>query len=202
MKLQKSTLVLVFSALILGSFVYFYEIQGKEKREEIQSQQKQIFDFSEEDIQKLTIDTSEQTLEFERTENDKQPWQMKQPEDVPASDASVSFLLNLLVEEKSENNFRINAQESEEYGLDLPSATVKVQLKNQETHQLILGKPDFEDKFIYAQVDPPQSTELEIEISLVSKDFQYAVERDLAEWKQLEENSESVETEPTPNSEP
>ena len=202
MKLQKSTLILVFLALILGGFVYFYEIKGKENREELQSQQKQIFDFSEADIQKLTIDTPKQILEFERTEDDNQPWQMKQPEDVLASDASVSFLLNLLVKEKSERTFSIDSKESQEYGFDSPLATVNVQLENQETHQVILGKPDFEDKFIYAQVDPSQSTEQEIEIILVSKNFQYAVERELEEWKQPLKNSEPAEAEQTPSSEP
>ena len=190
MKLQRTTWILVALALVLGGGVYFYEIQVKPKQEAIQAKQKQIFDFEEKEIKRLTIEKEEQVLEFERTDDENNPWQMKQPEDVSASDASVSFLLDLLVEGKSDRSFTIPRNQSKEYGFEQPLATVKVQLENQETHELILGKTDFNEQFLYAQADPPSETEQELEIMLVPKNFQYAVEREFEEWKQTEEDSE------------
>ncbi len=190
MKLQRTTWILVALALVLGGGVYFYEIQVKPKQEAIQAKQKQIFDFEEKEIKRLTIEKEEQVLEFERTDDENNPWQMKQPEDVSASDASVSFLLDLLVEGKSDRSFTIPRNQSKEYGFEQPLATVKVQLENQENHELILGKTDFNEQFLYAQADPPSETEQELEIMLVPKNFQYAVEREFEEWKQTEEDSE------------
>ena len=190
MKLQRTTWILVALALVLGGSIYFYEIQVKPKQEAIQAKQKRIFDFEEKEIKRLTIEKEEQVLEFERTGDENNPWQMKQPEDVPASDASVSFLLDLLVEGKSDHSFTIPPNQSKEYGFDRPLATVKVQLENQETHKLILGKTDFNGQFLYAQADPLSATEQELEIMLVPKNFQYAVEREFEEWKQTEEDSE------------
>ena len=192
MKLQRTTWILVALALVLGGVVYFYEIQVKPKQEAIQAKQKQIFDFEEKEIKRLTIEKEEQVLEFERTDDENNPWQMKQPEDVSASDASVSFLLDLLVEGKSDRSFTIPPNQSKEYGFEQPLATVKVQLENQETHELILGKTDFNEQFLYAQADPPSETEQELEIMLVPKNFQYAVEREFEEWKQTEEDSEPI----------
>lgn len=204
MKLQKTTWILAIIALLLGSFVYFYEIQGKPKQEEIQANQKQIFDFQKEDIKELTIENNTEKLKFERTGNENKIWQMKQPEDVPASDAAVSFLLELLVEGKSDRTFTIPINQIKDYGLDKPLATVKVQLNNKTEHTIILGKPDFEDKFIYAQVDPPNQSKEELAIILVPKDFQYAVERELEEWKQpIETPSEKLDSnQPSPSQSP
>ncbi|MGH2414829.1 MAG: DUF4340 domain-containing protein, partial [Microcystaceae cyanobacterium] len=158
-------------------------VVGKPQREEIQAKQQRIFDFEEQDIKNLKIEVHGKTLEFERTQDVNQPWQMKQPENVPASNAAVSFLVNLLNIGKSDRTFKISSEQRQDYGLDQPLARVEIQLKNQEKHELILGKPDFENRFIYAQVAPQNQPARELSIILVPRDFQYAVERELKEWK-------------------
>jgi hypothetical protein len=184
MKLQKTTWILVTAAILLGGVVYFHEIQGKPQREEIQEEQNKIFNFQANDIQILTIKTKQQTIEFERTKEPNKVWQMKQPENVPANDAVVSFLLNLLVSGKSDRSFTIPLRKLQDYGLDNPSVTIEIQLKNQQIHQLILGSPDFKGEFLYAQIDPPVKPDKEIKVSLVSQEFITAVEKKLEEWKQ------------------
>lgn len=62
-----------------------------------------------------------------------------------------------------------------------PQASITVQLKNQETHQLILGKPDFTGNFLYAYTAPKPDGN--VNLLLVSPDFTNAVNRDLSEWK-------------------
>ncbi len=115
---------------------------------------------------------------------------------VPASDASVAFLLNLLTTGKSDRTLVMTdpAKQRQEYGLDEPVATVEVKLKNQQTHRLILGKPDFNGTFLYAQSDPPADKSEDIEVLLVSPDFQNAVNRPLSEWKSSDKDSKESES--------
>lgn len=177
MKLQKSTWFLLAIALVLSGVVYVNEI---EERSEAAAEE--LFDFEEEEVQGLVIEQPEQTLEFER--RDTNAWQMKQPQDVPASDASVSFLLNLLVQGESDRSFTIAPEERQEYGLDTPQAEIQVRLEN-EQHEIVLGNPSFDNRSVYAQIDPANQDE--VTVFLVPIDFQYAVERELNEWQQPEE---------------
>jgi Domain of unknown function (DUF4340) len=194
MKFQRTTWILISLALALGGFVYLYEIQGKDKRETIEAKQKQIFAFKAEEIKGLTIERNGQILKFEREGNDNKSWQMKQPENSPASDPTITFLLNLLVPGKSDRSFSVIGDRLQEYGLDRPIAKISLLLKNGKTQEIILGKPDFQNEFIYAQVDPPNQTQSEQKIILVSKDFQSAVERDLEEWKQKKPTTEKSDS--------
>ena len=205
MKLQRTTLILLASALCLGGFVYISEIQRTHQQEAAKTIKQPIFSFKEDQIQSLTIYINEETLEFERVTGKEPGWRMKTPKDTPASDASVSFLLNLLVEGKSDRSFPIQTQQLPEYGFDKPLAIVKVQLKNQQTHQLILGKPDFNRSFLYAQVDPPPQTPQPLKVLLVPIDFEYAVKRPMSEWQSKEENpanSQVSPTQPNPSNSP
>jgi hypothetical protein len=190
MKLQKTTWVLVAVAILLVGVVYFYEGQRKFQGEQIQANEKKLFDFQEEEIQELTIETQKETLRFERTETSDRSWQMKQPEDVPASEPVVAFLLNLLVEAKRDRALTIPPNKTQEYGLDKPFAKLDIKLKNGEKQQLILGKLDFEGQSLYAIVNPSIRSKGEYNGVLVSQDFQFALDRNLAEWKQQEETSQ------------
>jgi hypothetical protein len=105
--------------------------------------------------------------------------------------------MNLLVEGKSERIISIPANQLTEFSLDQPQATIDIKLKNQKTHKLILGKPDFNRRFMYAQADPPAKPNGNVNVLLVSTDFENAVNRELSEWKQLQPINDSVK--PTPN---
>jgi hypothetical protein len=201
MKLQKTTWVLLIVAVLLGGIVYFKEIQRTTQPEEVKAQNKQLFDFQEKDVQELTIETQKETLKFERTKRANNPWQMKHPENVQANDAVVAFLLNLLVEGKSDRTFTISEPQKKEYGLDKPLATINLQLENGTKHQLVLGNPDFEARSLYAQIDPSLKSDRNLQVILVPQDFQYAIDRDLTEWKQPETTSQKPAPVPPPNSE-
>ncbi|MBO3457878.1 DUF4340 domain-containing protein [Aetokthonos hydrillicola Thurmond2011] len=182
MKLQRTTLILILLALGLGGFVYFYEIKGATQREEIKEKKQQIFSFGTADLQSLIIKTQNLSINLERQNN---KWMLQSPEVMPANDAVVSYLTNLLVKGKSERTLLIPANQLGEFGLDQPQATIDVKLKNQKTHKLILGKPDFNQHFLYAMVDPIAKPSGSTNVLLVSKDFENAVRRDLSEWKEI-----------------
>jgi hypothetical protein len=184
MRLQKTTWILIILAVGLTGLVYFYEFHDRANKEEVQSGAKKLFSFQEEDIQSIEINIKGENLKFEITGNGERLWEMKSPETARASSAALSYLTNLLVETKSDRTFTIPPSELEEYGLDKPLATVTITLTNQQVHQMVLGKTDLEDKQIYALIDANRSSKTEVEVSLIPKDFQYAVDRQLNEWKE------------------
>ncbi|MDB9319949.1 MULTISPECIES: DUF4340 domain-containing protein [Cyanophyceae] len=195
MKLPKTTLILILLALGLSGFVYFYEIQGKTQREEVQAQKQQIFSFTEDDIQSLTVKTEDITLNLERnTEAENSRWLLTYPTTEPANDAIVAYLTNLLVKGESHRTLSVPANQRAEFGLEQPLATININLKNQKTHQLILGKPDFNNRFLYAQADAATPENDNINVLLVSKDFANAVNRELSEWQPPKDTSEDKES--------
>lgn len=185
MKLQRTTLVLLLLALSLGGFVYLYEVQGASQRQLAKEQKQQIFSFAKEQVQSFTVKTKGQTLFFERGDKSG-TWQIK-PSNSLASDASVSYLINLLVKGKINRTIQVPATQLQEYGLNQPQATIEVRLKDQQTHQLILGNPDFNRNFLYAQADSPAKQSGSVDVLLVSPDFENAVNRKLSEWSQSSE---------------
>lgn len=200
MKLQRNTVILLVSALVLGGFVYFSETQRTQKQEATKTTKQPIVAFKDDQIQSLTIYTAKDTLEFERVNGQGANWRMKTPKDAPASDAAVSFLTNLLVEGKSDRSFTIPTNQRQEYGLNQPMATVKIQLKNKENYRLILGRPDFNKSFLYASVNSPAQTLQQLNVLLVPYEFNYAVNRPLSEWQGQPEKSQGATPSPSPGS--
>ena len=190
MKLPRTTLILVLLALGLGGFVYFFEIRGSAQREAAEAKEKQIFSFAADDVQGLTVNTKDSKVSLKRNPDNSQKnkWLLKSPSQEIASDASVSYLMDLLVKGESNTAIPTSSKKLAEYGLDKPQATIEVELKNKKVHKLLLGDPDFQDKFLYARKKPnPNSNSKDkVDVLLVSKNFANAVNRELSEWKQEE----------------
>jgi Domain of unknown function (DUF4340) len=212
MKLQRTTLILLLLALGLGGFVYLYEIRGATVRQEMKEKEQQIFSFTADEVEALTVNSQNTTISLERnnSSNSSDPvrWLLKFPEQSPANNASVSYLMDLLVDGKANRTLSVPLNQASEYGLNQPQATIEIQLKNKKSHKLILGKPDFNRRFLYAQIDPSTKPDGSVDVLLVSTDFGNAVNRQISEWKQLPENKEiksdtiSPESTPLPNTLP
>ncbi|MBD2208497.1 DUF4340 domain-containing protein [Nostoc linckia FACHB-104] len=199
MKFSRTTLILILLALGLGSFVYFHEIRGATQREEVKEKKQQIFAFTADDVQSLTITTAKLSLALERNPQDSPPkWLIKSPVSEPANDAIVSYLMDLLVKGKSDRSLSIPANQKGDFGLDNPQATINITLKNQQSHQLLLGATNFNRRLLYAQADPSVKPDGNIDVLLVSTDFENAVNRDISEWKQPVVNSDKTPL-PTPS---
>ncbi|AFY57137.1 hypothetical protein Riv7116_4723 [Rivularia sp. PCC 7116] len=201
MKLQRTTLVLVLLAILLGGFVYFYEFQWKSQQAEVKKKQQQLFSFKEEDVKNLKITTPSETITLERApESDKTKWLMKSPDNVPANDGTIAYLLNLLETEKSERTLNPPASQLGEFGLKQPQATIDITLNNQKTHKLVVGsKPSFNNQLVYAQKNLATKPDGNTEVILVSNKFENAVKRSLSEWKAVEIQQQTPSPTPTVN---
>jgi hypothetical protein len=182
MKFQRTSLGLVIAALVLGGAVYYFEFRQKPQRSEVQVA-KPIFSFKESDVQAFTVRKPAQTLSFELTTVAPRQWMLRSPENTAADEGVVAFLLNLMATGKSDRTLSIPVARKSEFGLDQPAATVEVKLKNQQTHRLVLGKPNFNRNFLYALADPPGNPNQDLAVLLVPIEFQNALDRPLTEWK-------------------
>ncbi len=191
MKLQKTTLVLMITALVLAIGVYFLELQRETQQANNQGNtqvnQQRLFDFTLAEITDLTITNKGQTIEMTKGDQKATLWQMKSPENVPANDAVVDFLLSLLVDTRVDNPLKVDNNQFIEYGLKAPIASIETKLQNQQVYQLFLGQQTFDKSSLYAykslkgQAQPPNPPLPQVFI--VPLNFQNAVDRSLSEWK-------------------
>ena len=268
MKLQRSTIIFIFGALLMGAAFYYYEtliIPGQESKELFANK---LFKIQEEDVRSLLVKTNRKTIRFDRVLDVSAPtdlWYMEilefradttsekanpeersssaekteefgagienyeeyeeysvtpeeteyigaeieNPEEAVtteeeiteentnfdelpeisrektyANEAYVSFLLEQLVSGRSKKNLTGSLEKRKEYELNPPIATIEITMNNGEIHKLILGKSEFSGNYIYAQVNPPTPDTENQTVMLVSKNFEYAVDRSLEEWQQ------------------
>ena len=233
MKLQSPTLILVFIAIALGSFVAVTELRPTDSGEGGESEA--LFKFEEEEVRSLVVETASRTLKFEKaavssdrdrtndadapdevdddvdgeeteTEADEPPetaieWQMRSPDEAPADDSAVVFLVNLMASGVSDRVFEVAPENLDDFGFDAPLAEVAVTLENQESHRLILGNYDFNGTNIYAQAISSSEDEAQqedeqqgstddesVQVFIVSTSFDSAVNRPLDEWKRADED--------------
>jgi hypothetical protein len=192
MKLQPMTIALLITAAVLGGVVYFTQERSSsqsETPETTDTAKTELFSFEEEQIQSFSIDRSGEVLKFEK--DSQGVWQMQAPVKAIAKEASVVYLLNLLATARSDRTLTATAQQKQTYGLVQPRARIDIQLDNEKTHQLIVGDFDFNHSFLYAQVDP-NPTAIDQTVMLVSPDFENAINRPLADWKQSSEPQPSA----------
>lgn len=195
MKLQRSTIILVAAALLLGGAVLLTQSRqsGSDAPTagQTDSDRSPVYDFAEADVVVLQIEIANQTVAFEKDDADF--WQMIEPDEQPAEEAAIAFLLSRLVTDGLVNTTTIDAAEQADFGLDDPFATVTLTLADGTTHTLILGDADFSGENYYALVDPatfPLTEEAgEVEVAIVTQNIINGVDRPLEEWQAVLETA-------------
>ncbi|NEQ46540.1 MAG: DUF4340 domain-containing protein [Leptolyngbya sp. SIOISBB] len=203
MKLQRSTVILVAAALLLGGVVLLTQSQQSPPNGSTagqnDSETSPVYDFAEADVVVLQIETSGQTVAFEKDDEDF--WQMVEPDEQPAEEAAIAFLLSRLVTDGLLNTTTIDAAEQADFGFDDPFATVTLTLTDGTTHILIVGDADFSGQNYYALLDPeafPLAADAgDIEVAIVTQNIVNGVDRPLEEWQAVLETplEETEETE-------
>lgn len=206
MKFQRSTLILMLVALGLAGYVYVFEVQQTSQQQKIQAVDKQIFSFSRDDVQSVTVQTPEETITVERTStednSEESPWKLTQPVQTLANQATVDFLLNQLVTDQSIpeepslglRRLTVSPEKLSEYGLENSQQTVEVKLKNEEIYKLTIGTKDFSGRSVYGQTNTPK-TEEELSILVIPEGILSAINRPLEEWELPQAEPQPSETE-------
>jgi hypothetical protein len=196
MKLQRTSFGLLVIAALLAGVVAVYEQQQKAVPAATgvdQPASQRVFDFSEDTIALVTIETRRPAVTIERVAGQ---WRLSAPLKVPANAATVAFLTNLLTTTQRDRTLNVSADRAAEFGLAQPTGTITTTLTDQKQHKLVLGKPSFDRTFLYALIDPDPNAK-ELAVSLISPQFANAVDRDLAEW-QVEKKVDKTMPTPSP----
>ena len=207
MKFQRSTVILVGVALVLGAGVLIVESQRGSNSEtaEVTEDNQPIFGFAETDVATLTVEREGETLVLEG--DGEGNWQMTQHATSVAEPGAVAFLLSRLNTDAPLQTVTMAADQIADFGLDNPQGQVTVVLQNGTEHTLLLGGPDFSGNANYAIIDPtedwpPTAPTGDYEVLVVTRDVANGINRPLDEWKMPVEGAteESPEAEAAPDS--
>lgn len=200
MKLQRSTLVLLITAIALSGSVLIYESQRTGDADSdvaAQDTEAPLFAFTEADIQELFIERLDAEILLENTTSG---WLMRAPQKATAEPAAVVYLLDFLTSKPTRRTLTVPADDLAEFGLDDPRATVEIKLANGKTHQLRLGAPEFSGNTLYVQTSAPDAeTGDPVTIYTISSGLTSAVNRPAEDWLTVEPTADEptgTETQP------
>ncbi|WP_052050269.1 DUF4340 domain-containing protein [Leptolyngbya sp. KIOST-1] len=184
MKFQRSTLILVGAAFLLGAGVLIAESQRSQfPTATTQTATGPILTFEEADVATLTVDRGDETLVFEQ--DDDGNWQMTAPENAVAEPGAVAFLLSRLNTDSPLQTVTMTADQATDFGFNAPVGIVTVTLNDGTEHELVLGGPDFSGNANYAVIDPdpwPPQEGTEYSVLVVTRDVANGINRPLEEW--------------------
>ncbi|MFM7528876.1 MAG: DUF4340 domain-containing protein [Nodosilinea sp.] len=190
MKVQRSTLILVGLALMLGAGVILSESQWVKSLKSktnpgVEDTQSPILTFSEGEVQEIALERGEETLSLERQPDD--TWRLTRPTQGQAEAGAVAFLLSRLNTDRPLQTVTMQPEETPDFGFTQPTGTVTLTLADDRRHTLILGGPDFSGSAYYAVLDPPswppQAGGEPYSVLVVNADVATAIQRPLGEWQ-------------------
>ena len=185
MKFQRSTLILVGAAFLLGAGVLIAESQRSQPGSPTAQTDGAgpILTFDESDVATLTVDRGNETLVFEQ--GDDRSWQMLEPENALAEPGAVAFLLSRLNTDSPLQTVTMTADQTTDFGFNAPVGIVTITLNDGTEHELILGGPDFSGNANYAVIDPdpwPPEEGTEYSVLVVTRDVANGINRPREEW--------------------
>ena len=165
-----AALSVALAALVL--FVYFYEIEGEQKREEAKELEESLFRAKRDGISWVRIQRPDKdpiTLQKEGAE-----WTIEEPIETSADGTSVdSFLRDL--EQATRDRTLESVENAEKYGLEQPRMTISI--GGQEEKTLLLGGDDFTGSKLYAQIQGAPEVFLTSDVLFTSAD------KELMDWR-------------------
>jgi hypothetical protein len=171
--IKKSTLIVLLTAIIVGAAAYYFDWKRGQKEAANSSADttKPAFALQADDISSLNIsfpaDPKSQPIHFEKQNG---VWQITQPLQTSADDASLQGILQQLASARVAQTEPGTPDRLKVFGLETPDVTLDFQMKNGAKHSLRLGKKDFTGVSVYAIVDSAKDVALLPESLLASAD--------------------------------
>ncbi len=171
--IKKSTLIVLLAAVILGATAYYFDWKRgqKEAANSPADATKPAFTLQADDISSLNIsfpaDPKSQPIHFEKQNG---VWQITQPLQTSADDASLQGILQQLASARVAQTEPGTPDRLKVFGLETPDVTLDFQMKNGAKHSLRLGKKDFTGVSVYSIVDGGKEVALLPESLLASAD--------------------------------
>ena len=148
--MKRSTGIVFLVALVLGAFVYFYEVRRKPASEASTDTSKPAFTLTSGDVMQIKIQRSGTAMSFERQTDG---WHMSQPRAQRAEGSALDGLVSTLSFVSVSRTFPNTPDNLDSFGLKDPALTLDFTLKNGTSHDLRFGSKDFSQSSVYALID-------------------------------------------------
>jgi len=132
---RRTTLVLVAIFLLLGGYVYVFEVRGGEKESEASSGEP-LVGVAAEEITGLEVDDGQSPVRLERDEEG--TWRLTAPEEKEADQPRVKRIVGSLASSRATRTLG-PVDDWETFGLARPALTVTLTLQDGTTKQLFVG---------------------------------------------------------------
>ncbi|MBM3276709.1 MAG: DUF4340 domain-containing protein [Candidatus Handelsmanbacteria bacterium] len=150
----KTNLIIGIIFSVLAAFVYFYEIRGGEERKAEADKAKELADFAESEVRRLTIDRIDTLIVLEKVQD---RWWLKAPVECEADQEAVDrYLRNLrecerdkVVEEA--DKVRDDPGLAQKYRLHAPRLKVAVETASGSIDTIWWGADSPTERFVYVQ---------------------------------------------------
>ena len=134
---MRKIIVLLVVFLGMGLFVYFYEVKGREKREETQKLKESLLRMKQEEITLVEVQRPNVKGIVLRKKTDE--WTIEEPIETLADGSALDGLLRNLGLASRERTFPEGEKTLEKYGLDEPRLTLRVAAGSDEKI-ILVGK--------------------------------------------------------------
>lgn len=146
----KSTAVLFLVFAVLGGYVYFTEIRGKEERQKQEEAKKKIFAIDEKTVTEISLTYPDRTITGAR--KGERDWQITSPTGLEADSDEWEQLASNLPRIERGDTVAQNAQDLSAFGLKDPPVKVSAKTSDGKTVEILFGAENPKKTFNYATV--------------------------------------------------
>ncbi|MBN1570524.1 MAG: DUF4340 domain-containing protein [Acidobacteria bacterium] len=146
----KGTLVLLIVVAALGSYIYFYEIKGGEKREKAKEAESQFWKIENKDIQQIEFITAAQHITAVRKAE--KEWALTTPRQLDADTDELDRMVSSASSIKREGIVEQNAADPAKFGLNPPQSGIRVKTKDGKVYALDFGHKNPTGNSAYASI--------------------------------------------------
>jgi hypothetical protein len=185
----KGTLILFFVCLVLGGYLYFYEIRGSEEREKAKQAENQIWAIEDKDIQQMDFVFPERTITAVR--QDEEEWILTAPRRLVADSEELNRLAGSASKIERESTVNPEATDLKKYGLDPAQSSLKLKTKDEKEFSIAFGSNNPTGNSVYAVL--PGNSEVFLVGNSVADTFDKSL-NDLRNHSVLSFNQPEVQT--------
>jgi Domain of unknown function (DUF4340) len=156
--IKKTTLLVLLCAVALGGAVYYFDWRNAKVQKPSTDTTKPAFSFQASDVTSLALTHPGQpAIRFEKHDG---IWKIVEPIETGADESSVDGIVDSVAGAEVMQSEPGTADRRQAYGLDIPKATLELQLRNGAKHTLLIGNKSFTGDSIYTIVDGGTSVSL------------------------------------------
>jgi len=147
----KGTLLLVILCAGFGSYLYFYEIKGGEKREKAKQEEKQIWKVESNTIQQMDLVFPDSRITAVRT--GEKEWKIIAPRELEADSEELNRLASSSADLSRDSVVDPNASDLSKFGLNPAEAGVQIKTKDGKEYKIRFGRNNPTGNSTYAALE-------------------------------------------------